>query len=87
MLLDDLTKLILQISYTFIPIGSFLWQKPEERIQRSADKLLFADRYSNAVKAEKIGVFICSFDEVSQEVLRSSFHLWKFHQLYQKLSL
>ena len=56
------------------PIGSFLLQKPEEKIQRSADKLIFVNRYSNEVKAEKIGVFTCSFDEVSQEVLRSSFH-------------
>ena len=67
-------------------IGSFLLQKPEDRIQRFADKLLFADRYSNAAKSGKIGAFISSFDEVSKKILRSLFHLWKFYQWYHKLS-
>ena len=52
------------------PIGPFLLQQPEEKTQRSAEKLCFLDKSSNAEKSELLGVFISSFDEVGKQVFK-----------------
>ena len=48
-------------------LDSFLWQKTDERLQRSADIVLFADESSNAARSEMLGVFISSFDEETKQ--------------------
>ena len=46
----------------------FLWQQTEERIQRSADIVLFTNELSNAAKSQILGVFINSFDELFKQL-------------------
>ena len=58
-------------SHTLLsPTGSFLLQQPDGKIQRSADKLLFVDKSSNAAKSEMLGIFISSFYEVTKQVFK-----------------
>ena len=45
-------------------------QQPEEKTQRSTEKLCFVDKSSNAEKSEMLGVFISSFDEVGKQVFK-----------------
>ena len=38
-------------------------KQTEERMQRAADLVLFADESSNATRSEMLGIFISSFDD------------------------
>ena len=44
-------------------LDTFFWKQTEERMQRVADLVLFADESSNAARSETLGIFISSFDD------------------------
>ena len=44
-------------------LDSFLWEQTRNKINRSADIVLFADEASNAARSEMLGVFLSYFDE------------------------
>ena len=48
-------------------LDSFLWKQTDERLQRSADLVLFADESSNAARSEMLGVFMSSYDEKTKQ--------------------
>ena len=48
-------------------LDSFLWKQTNDRIERSADIVLFADESSNAARSEMLGVFVSTYDEKEKE--------------------
>ena len=56
-------------------LDSFLWEKTRNKINRSADIVLFADEASNAARSEMLGVFLSYFDEGERSLGWISFHL------------
>lgn len=49
-------------------LDEYLWKQTDERIQKSADLVLFADESSNAARREMLGIFISSYDEDKQDL-------------------
>ena len=70
LLLENLTKHLLQILYTFIPHWPISFVATRRENSKSAEKLRSVDKSSIAAKSEMLGVFISSFDEVGKHVFK-----------------